>query len=254
MYFQSMTDFKPESLIPLIRATRKLKACDSQQQSQVLQQLPSILKIYESAPTLMDIIISGLCNQNIYERIPKALYDDLLSILPSDNQLNLTDTIYESRLVETPDNPVQGQQSKYKKKRLPLTLLHIPTDLQCHLFHFLNILELTKVQRVCRALCIAARNPSSLYLLYVNFRSTGNHHFVKRLYSQPKALLINARSWSSSNIPNPPPDPPIQSLIGNTKWGEHVLDFGISWSSSYRKDVILNLAPFMKLRKCAMRL
>ena len=242
-----MTDFKPESLIPLIGVTRKLTACDSQQQLLFLQQLPSVFDFHKSVSILRDIIISGLCNQNIYELIPDVLYDDLLSILPSDKQLNLRDTVYESRLVEAPVDLEQDQQSKYKKKKLPLTLLRIPTDVQCHLFHFLNAVELTKVQRVCRALCIVARNPSSLQSLYINLRSAENHYFVKRCYSQPKALIIS--SWRHHNG-RYAPKPPIQPLTGSTKWGEHVVDLKIQSEPSDRKNVILNLAPFVKLRKC----
>lgn len=89
------------------------------------------------------------------------LLDDIQAILPSEIQLDLKDPVYESRLVETESNNNQ-------RDRLPLSLLRIPSDLQFNIFHFLNHKDLIISQRICHALCIAARNPLSHHSLEIN--------------------------------------------------------------------------------------
>lgn len=216
-----MTDFKPETLIHFILVTRKLKECNRQQQRDVLRKLRRIFKAHDATAVLSDITISGLCHRNMHSDFSLALYSDIEAILPSDEELNIKDSIYESRLIDTLRYQVEGQQpANRKQSKLKLTILHIPTDLQFLVFHHLNFKEIISVQEVCRALCIAARNPSSLYSLHLDSKNTTeyNHHFVNECFSRPKSLAIEPLTFNQ--------DPPC-TLVGNAKWGQHVTDLCI---------------------------
>ena len=236
--FQPMAQFKKEGIIPLINVTRKLLSCNLDQQVQVLPQLARIFSSDELSLSLMDILVTGLLQQNVHEKITAELYEEIQSILPSDKLLNLEDSVYESRLVETPDNPNEDQQSIKKRKKLPLTLVRIPTDLQCHIFHYLHYKDLVRVQHVCRALCIAARNPSAIYQLPLNFHSTENHHFLKQCYSQPRSLEISSRGNQSK---------PSQPLIVHSEWSQQVVDLRIKIRPS--KHLVWKRSPFHRLKK-----
>ena len=239
----SMTAFFPEKLVPFIRVKRGLKACDTQQQFKVLQQLPQLFKKHDVTSVLTDIILAGICNAKFYEKIPAALLVDINASLPSDDQLHLKDSIYHSRLVENPnENKVATNQ---KRTKLPLTLLRIPSDLQYHLFHFLDFKELMNVQKVCRALCIAARNPSSIYSMKLEYESySGNHKLLSEWLSRPRSLDI--RLWA-------PESPDL--IIGNTTWGQQVTHLSIATFGRRARDRdanpigIQNLGHFHNLTK-----
>ena len=229
--------------MPFIRVARGWKACDTQQQLKVLQQLPELFKKHEVTSVLTDIIFDGICNPKFYDKIPAALLVDINTSLPSDDNLHLKDSIYHSRLVQEPnENEVA---TNHKKKKLPLTLLRIPSDLQCHLFQFLDYEELTRVQKVCRALCIAARNPSSIYSMDFeqDFYPQSRNFFTEWL-SRPRSLAISIYG----NAP---------LIIGNSKWGRQVIDLSIdSYAVIDRKantSVLRNLGHFENLTKCEIR-
>ena len=246
-----MAEFQEEKLIPLINVTRKLSLCNIDHQLQLLPQLARAFDTDKSPCSLMDIIAAGLCRRNIYEKIPAALYDQIQSILPSEKQLNLRDSVYESRLVETTKDHDEPESAINKRKKLPITLLRIPTDLQCHLFHYLQYKDLMKVQKVCRALCIAARNPSALYLLEINPRFPELHHFHQECFSRPKVLsLSRGHMIEFDNYFNFDANESEKPMIGNAKWGESVVEFRIPDSS---EDIDLrNFVPFRKLKKCSI--
>ena len=237
---QNMAAFHLEKIIPLIRISRKLMACDSRQRLAVLQQIPQIFESHQLISVLTDIIFSGICSRNFYKRIPAALYHEIEEALPEDMQLDLKDSLYESQLVEASED-IEGDEgsANQKKKRLPLTLLRIPSDLQCHLFQFLNFRDLMRVQRVCRSLCITARNPCSLYSLEINPELSTNHHFLNECYSRPKSLSI---------YDNLPTHRTYRPLIGNAKWSESVINLCIAHIDS--KFDIRNLGIFVNLEKC----
>ena len=223
--------------MPFIRVTRGLKACDTEQQFKLLQQLPQLFKKHDVTSLLSDIIFAGICNAKFYEKIPVALLVDINASLPPGDQLHLEDSIYESRLVEEPNE--NEATTNQKKKKLPLTLLRIPNDLQYLLFHFMDYKELMNVQKVCRALCIAARNPSSIYALKPDLGSySRNHKFLSEWLSRPRSLVI--RGW----VPNGNP------IIGNTKWGQQVTHLSIT---NYCRLDLTNLGHFHKLTKCNIR-
>ena len=230
-----ISKLKEEKLIPLINVTRKLSSCDLYQQLKVLPHLARIFQSDEVSFSLMDIIVAGLCQSDIYEKIPSALCDEINSILPSDKELNLRDSVFESRLVEEQD-PNEEVQTIKKNKKLPMTLLRIPTDVHCHIFHYLKFYELANVQTVCRAICIAARNPSAVHSMTLTPRFAEKVPFQNEYYSQPKKLKI----WDdgSYSVPNP--------LIGNAKWGNHVKDLEI-----FNYDRIADMV-FRKLERCKL--
>ena len=241
--------FKKEDLIPLIMISRKLLSCDLKHQSDVLLQLNRVLRSHETSISLMQIIVTGLFQRSVFEKIPAELYQEIRSILPLDKQLDLKDSVYESRLVETPEDTNSEQESKdEEKEELPLTLVRIPTDLQNHLFHYLDFKDLVKVQGTCRALCIAARNPSALHKLLISFGSTHGHYhqFVDECYSQPKLLRI--QGYVHPFVHNGYQSMP--RLIGNPKWADHVVDLFVNQASSDSRNVHLDFKPFMKLKKC----
>ena len=238
-----MAQFKEERLVPLIHLVRKLSSCDIDQQSNVIQQFVRIFRCHDVFSILMDIIVSGLCQSNIYNRIPTVVFDEIQSILPSEKQLNLKDSVYESQLLESDGDVVATGQLRKKEQKLPVTFLRIPADLQCHLFWYLQIKDLMNVQKVCRALCIAARDPSALYKLEFNpyFEAT---QFVNECYSRPKVLRVEVLP-PMDTLNRPQLNEP---LIGNEKWGDHVVDFAIR---DYEGVVdVRNLKPFRKLAKC----
>ena len=241
-----MAAFYPEKIIPLIHVSRKLMACDSRQQMAVLQQLPQIFESHQLVSVLRGIIFSGICNRNFYDKIPAALYHEIASLLPEDNQLDLKDSLYESGLTEIPDDTEDDEESaNQKKKRLPLTLLRIPSDLQCLLLQFLNFHDLMSVQRVCRSLCITARNPCSLYSLGIDPELSSNHHFVNECYSRPKMLTI-FHTHLFRRINEVP-----AYLNGNAKWSENVTNLCIDLVHS--KFDMRNLGIFVNLEKCQIK-
>ena len=230
-----MAQFKEEKLIPLINVTRRLLSCDLEQQFYVLQKLARIFDSHQVSLSLMDIIVTGLFNPKILERIPRNMYKEIQSALPSDKQLNLKDSVYESRLVdEHEDQDEEGRLIK-KKKKLPMTLLRIPSDLQCHLFQFLRSSDLMQIQKVCRALFFEARNPNALYSLKVYNKCSTMNQYIKECYSRPTTLSI----FSS------------KPFIGNAKWGESVVDMTVS-SSNTQPITLRNFVPFRKLQKCSV--
>ena len=229
-----MADSYPEKIIPLIHIKRKVLACNSRQQLAALKQLPEIFESQRLTSVLTDIIFSGICNRDFYDRISPELYHEIEAVLPEDNQLDLKDSIYESQMLELPANR--------RKKRLPLTLLRIPSDLQCHLFLFLNIRDLMDVQRVCRSLCIMARNPCSLYALEIDAELSTNHHFFNESYSRPKLLSI----CHSQSIRRK-----YRRVIGNAKWGESVSNLCIDRVGA--EIDLQNLGIFVNLEKCQIK-
>lgn len=260
-----MSDFVPEKLIPFIRITRKIKAFNNQQQLTLLQQLPQIFEAHHLTSLLMNIVFSGIFDREHEERIPLSIYSDIQSILPSDTVLNMKDSIYDSRLVETIENPDGDKRpNDQQKKKLPLTLLRIPSDLQFHLFHYLNYKELIKVQKTCRALCIVARNPLSVYSLVINHELSRNHDlrnhkFCAEYYSRPQSLTIDlidhvynddfidprycvSRRSTWNSFPS----------FGNTKWGDNVKYLSIEHISAEKAHLLRNIGQFVNLQKCIL--
>ena len=234
----------PEKLVPFIRAVRKLKACDSQQHLNILQQVPQIFNIFPSIPNSTEIIFARICHPDFYEKISTALYHDIESNLPSDDELVLRDTVYESRLVQTPENQ-QGEQSSTdeRQRTLPLTMLRIPSDVQFHIFHFLDYKHLAIVQKSCRALCIAARNPLSLHTMLIS--SESHPKMFSEWLSRPTTLIIKPR-WHV-----------LAPLTGNAKWGQYVRELLIdpdnkylNWMGSWN---LQNLGHFDNLTRCEIR-
>ena len=132
-----------------------------------------------------------------------------------------------------------------KKKKLPISLLRIPRDLQIHLFHYLTLEDLTKVQRVCRSLCIVARDPSSLYSLEFSTRCNVAHHFLSECYSKPKMLSV--QGYRANPL-----------LICNEKWSRSVIDLSFSFGSSFAEleppcSVVSDrLLYFQNVVKCSL--
>ena len=242
-----MADCKPEKLIPLIRITRKLTACDALQKLKVLQQLPSVFSVHQSMLLFSDIIISGLFDQNVYEKIPEDLHDDILAIFPTDDELDLKDSVYESRLEEVPEELDESDKTTNQKKEiLRLTLLRIPTDLQYRFLHYLNFKELMSAQKVCRSIFFVARHALSLHSLRFIYNVSKNHHFLKECYSRPKSLSITIPHLGRGNVVHP-------SLIGNAKWGQSVNELYISSSFDYGVNVdIRHIGQFENLKKCTI--
>lgn len=233
-----MSGFEPERLIPFIRITRKIAACDNQQKVSILQQLPHVFDSHGLTSVLMNHVFSALFGHKACEKIPSTMYDDIESILPTDAEVNLKDSIYESCLVEEPgDVEVDNESAEQKSKKSKLNLLRTPTDLQCHLFHFLNFKDLINVQGVCRALCIAARNPCSVYRLPVRPIPSSEFHFFNECYSRPKLLSVH---------PTPRNNFVDSHLIGNAKWRENVTDLRIHYEYNGNLDS-KNLCNFVNL-------
>ena len=231
--------FNEEKLIPLIRLTRKLSSCREHQQMKVLRHLMKAFRSDEISFSLMDVIVSGLCRGKINRQIPSALYEEIDFILPADEDLNLKDSVFESQLVQEQGDRDENGQTIKRKKKLPITLLRIPTDLQCQLFHYLHWKELMSVQKVCRALCVAARNPSAMYSLEFKPSSSRNGKYQNECYSRPRKLIIVPCRRSSYYLSE-------SALVGNEKWGNNVVDL-CSTNFDGAFDV-----KFQKLENCSI--
>ena len=185
----------PETLIPAINTIRKIKACDALQLSKVLERLPSIFENHGSLSSLTTIIAMGLCQHLQHQPLPSVLLVDILGAFPGDNELDIKDSIYESKLMDDDNLDVEEQNewdsaTNQKKQKIPMSLLRIPKDLQIHLFHFLMLDDLHSVQRACRSLCIVARNPLSLCSLKMKVDWKGRSHFLSNCYSKIKSLNV----------------------------------------------------------------
>ena len=99
------------------------------------------------------------------------------------------------------------------------------------------------VQKVCRALCIAARNPSSIYSMELDDISfSRDHKLFSEWLSRPRSLTL--RLWSSHGSQDP--------IIGNTKWGQQVthLSFAAFGRPAWEGIDLQNLGHFGNLTKC----
>ena len=244
-----------EKLIPVIRLMRKLLSCNSDQKKVVLQHLVKIFESHKVSVILMDIIIGGLWHDNTYQKIPDVVYDEIQSVLPSDKQLDLKDSVYTSQLVEEQDDEDQNASSIKKKQKLPWTLLRVPTDQQCQIFHFLHFKELINVQQVCRALCIEARNPSAIYRLDISpLSSRLGPLSQKEWLSHPKVLSIDGLL----PIYDVYKSEELQPITGNDAWGKHVVELYVrndQENSTYNDEspcVMHDLGEFYKLEKCKL--
>ena len=263
--FQSTAEYvsEDEKLIPVIRLMRKLLSCNSDQKVLVLQRLVKIFESHEVSAILMDIIVAGLCHDNIYQKIPTAVYDEIQLILPSDKQLDLKDSVHTSQLVEEEDHQKQTVPSIKKEKTLPWTLLRVPTDVQCKLFQYLHFKDLINVQKVCRALCIETRNPLAIYRLDISPLFSRSASFAKKEWlSQPKVLSIDEflppHHHDIKKLKSPQP------ITGNDVWGKHVVELYVrSYNegpcSHYPRNnpryptLVHDLGQFYKLQKCTIR-
>ena len=243
-----MAEFEDEKLIPMIRLMRRLLACNADQKVLLLKRLVKIFESNEVSAILMDIIVGGLCHNDIYQRIPTVLYDEVQLVLPSDEELDLKDSVYTSQLVEEQDQQHQ---------KLQWTLLRVPTDQQCQIFHFLHFKELINVQKVCRALCIEARNPSAIYRLDISpLSSKIGPLSQKKWLSSPKVLSIDGL-LPVYDVKEPKP---LQPITGNDVWGKHVVELYVR---NYHENAMYNdetpslvhdLGQFYKVQKCKMLL
>ena len=235
-----VTDFKAEKLVPLIKILRKVRACSSEQQCKVMKEIPNIFRSYGAISLLNGSILRTLCHERTMKNLPAALYHEIVSILPSDNQLNLRDSVYESKLIATPENQEQNVDTT-----LSMTLLRIPSDLQFHTFHYLDYLDLVRTQQVCRSMCIAARNPLSLYSLAINPNFGGYIPVSNECFSQPTVLTLDTHHRLKDN--NRLHDQ-WRKMIGNMKWDQYVTELIITDVDFYPDDHP-NLPRFDQLEK-----
>ena len=219
-----------DTLIPAINIIRKIKACDVSQLTKVLKRLPSVFESHGSFSSLTTIIGMGLFQHLRHQPLPSVLLADILEAFPGDIELDIKDSIYESKLVE--DDQVDDEEQKgensatnHKKQTIPISLLRIPRDLQIHLFHFLMLDDLQNVQRACRALCIVARNPLSLCSLKMELDSRGCTHFLSDCYSKVQNLSVDFpvsfEDWSTRQ-------PKVPQVEFNTNWSRSVTDLSLS--------------------------
>eukprot|EP01084_Bolivina_argentea_P084259 152423_1 len=79
-----------ETIIPLLNICRKLEGCDSSQLLKFVGKLLTIFKQNNSSHILIKILLSGICKN--HSQISSFLFDQIESILPNENELDLDDT------------------------------------------------------------------------------------------------------------------------------------------------------------------
>ena len=199
-----------------IRCCRKIEVMNKEQIIEYITEFIKIFKNENALDLVKKMMIKSLC---FYRAdIPLDTFECLLSSSPNENELiDLDDSITKSDLNEEED-----------EEREPLTLLQIPKALKVLCFNYLRERELVTVQKVCRCLCIAARDPNSLYYL---------HSWMERDYRHPwdsriKSLKIGDHYRMQFNF--------------NRKWGQGV----ICLESQYHCD---SIPYFENLSVCSLR-
>lgn len=240
-----------DTLIPVINIIRKIKTCDASQLGKVLHQLPSMFESHGSLPSLKTIITMGLCQHLRHQQLSSGLLTEIIGVLPGDNELDITDSIYQSKLVDDDiDDEEQNDENSttdHKKQRVPMSLLRVPSDLQFHLFHFLELDDLQNVQKVCRALCVAARNPLSLRFLNMELNSRGCSSFHLDCYSKIESLHVGHQTgWMLMGKPPP---------IFNGNWSRSVKHLSFNIPLPFRQS---NVDPnqsfyFQNVERCIVR-
>ena len=166
-----------EKIIPLINIIRKLQACDPVQLKNSFDTISNILYSHELDEIRLKILLNGLIK--VHKSIPLKVYDDILKSLPSESELNITDSITLS------DNTNIG-------------FLQVPESIKINgIFNFLEISDLAIMQHTCRCLCIAARNPNSVY--YFDDVTFGLQYWDHEWLSKVKKLDIVSKSNISSH-------------------------------------------------------
>ena len=251
----------PDTLIPTINIIRKIKACDASQLSKVLQRLPSVFEDHGSLSFLTTIIALGLCQQLQHQPLHchwyAMLLADILAAFPGDKQLDIKDSIYESKLVDDDQVDEEDSATNHNKKKIPMSLLRLPKDLQIHLFHFLKLDDLQNVQRVCRALCIVARDPLSLYSLEMRLDTTGfvKFQYLSDRYSRIKSLDIDIAKPSMDNLIGWfSMTAEVRQLIFNGNWSRSVTNISLSVPAPHTKpDVDPNQSfYFQNVQRCTL--
>ena len=147
---------KEPEIIPYIELMRKWKALKPFHLAKLQNRLQLCFDEHDrTLPDISNWSVLDVHKELNREELSPELVGAIQAILPSDEDLDLKDSVFESKNTESVE--------KQNGERSPMTLFSIPTDLQCGIFNFLELEDLHAVQKVCRSLCIAARNPFAFY-------------------------------------------------------------------------------------------
>ena len=80
-----------ETIIPLLKIYRKLEHCSTNQSTKFVKNLTNLFFENKSTDLLAKILLSGLCKQ--HKNISTYLFEKILSILPTEKELNINDTL-----------------------------------------------------------------------------------------------------------------------------------------------------------------
>ena len=143
-----------ESIVPLINICRKIEACSK---AQLLAWMSAFYEMFEES--IKNVLIKLLCS--CHANIPSELLEAFVSASPTESELtSLDDSISKSDL-----NDNAEKAEVITKEQGSLSLLQIPNDCKTLnlSFTYLSEWDLKSVQRVCRCLCVGARDPNALH-------------------------------------------------------------------------------------------
>ena len=240
-----------ETLIPLINICRKLEAilaCSTIKDKHSLEwinKFPNIFNDHNEDALWIKIIKGGLVRY--HSSIPPNIWHELISSSPNEKQLKINDSITKS------DIPKEEDEDKEQNAE-PTNLLNLPNDLKISTFNFLNTSNLYSVQKTCRCLNIAARDPNSLYYLNCadceedpdsyyqgDINDNNTEYFSKYLkYLHPWFSRIKCIKFESNLF--------VNLLVGN-KINQNTLKCLELTHCALDNDVLLGMSKLINLEK-----
>eukprot|EP01084_Bolivina_argentea_P063907 116587_1 len=118
-------------------------------------------------------LIFSLLKKGITKLKQTHLLMSIQNLLP---KIKINDSITKSQTISN------SEHDKYSNK---MTFLTIPSDVKivC-IFQYLEEKDLYVLEKICRSICIDARNPNSLYKIIVNCVNDMNHYTHKKRYQR----------------------------------------------------------------------
>eukprot|EP01084_Bolivina_argentea_P127178 224975_1 len=166
-----------DSVCSLIRTCQLIDSLDDAKLNTFASDL---LQSLSSNDLLRNTLKYWLCNN--HTMLPRESFQEILnSSIPSVTDSGVSDA---SEFEETNSTDLEVPPPEH--------LLDIPEELLIHAFQFLSIQDLYSTEKVCRSLCLTARNPQSLYEIEIDADKMHECPELLNKYCHPRYLKIKS--------------------------------------------------------------
>ena len=171
----SATTRDEEPIMSFVKTFRKLEGCNTAQLTEFMTALPRLFQQHGQLGLLLNGLKTELTRS--FQSINAQLFQDMLAVLPSNEALDMNDSVTQS---DDDEQPL-------------MNLLTMPKDLKLLCCNFLVERDLYNVQKTCRCLLLAARDPNALYELIMRRRHEHRYR-SKLLFSRIMSMKLNNAS------------------------------------------------------------